>query len=93
MAEERRRGLTVAEQKEMYDTVLKLKTILIGNGVKGKLQEFEEADEKLEKNIAIIAQSVSKLEKKFLKVLGPFIAVPGVLATILVVIGIVDKLF
>jgi hypothetical protein len=98
MAEDRRKGLTIDQQLEMYAEVKengrlirKLHTIFIGNGVKGKIQEFEETDDELAASIKIVADGLNCLEKKFIRTLGPFIAVPGVLATILVIIGIIDK--
>jgi len=58
MAEERRRGLSAEKQEDMYDKVNKMHTILLGNGVKGKIQEFEEQDDKLERRL-------ESLNKKF----------------------------
>ena len=54
--EDRRSGLTVTEQKEMYDKINKLHTILLGNGVKGKLKEFEDKDDQLSKQVASLTK-------------------------------------
>ena len=54
MSEERRRGLTVDEQKDMYMKVHKIYTVLFGNGVKGKIEQFEEQDRCLDSKIGVL---------------------------------------
>jgi hypothetical protein len=91
--DDRRKGLSIKQQEEMYDAVLKLTTHLLGmDGSKGKLQEFEETDDKLDKKIESLTECVGKLEKKFIKVIAPFVAVPGTVGAILLIIGLVQKL-
>ena len=65
MAEESRAGLSVDQQFEMFQMIKentektnKMHILLIGNGTKGKIQKFEEQDEKLERRI-------DTLNKKF----------------------------
>ena len=68
--EERRRGLTVEEQLDMRDKVNKLYTVLIGNGVKGRIQMFEEDNEELKAADKELNKRVDILSRKFWVAVG-----------------------
>jgi len=84
---ERRRGLTAEQQFEMFQMIKentektnKLHTLMIGNGTKGKIQQFEEQDAKLEERI-------DSLRKRFWIASGAI----GIIAFIAPLIA--DKIF
>lgn len=93
MAEERRRGLSGKKQEEMYDTLMMLKTHLLGaEGSPGKLDQFEEQDKQLDTKIESVKLTVGKIQKTVWKAIGAAtILLPVVTAFIIKGVEVLSK--
>lgn len=87
-SQERRSGLSAEKQEEMYDMVKDTHTHLFGHkGSTGKLRQFEDKDDKLERMVGENTKSILGIKKIIWKAIGAGIIVSP-LVTSLIIFGI-----